>query len=155
MKLHSLLREDLVVVPLAGRSRDEVLREMVDRLRGCHSGGGEDVLAKLLEREGLGTTAIAGGVAVPHCKVAGLKAPVLALGVSRQGVAFQSIDGKSTHVIFLIVSPLEQPSVNLRLLASIAALVRKSEALPVRLRNAATAGEALRVLHEEEDGHHA
>ncbi|MEN6311540.1 MAG: PTS sugar transporter subunit IIA, partial [Acidobacteriota bacterium] len=145
----------LVVVPLAGRSRDEVLREMVDRLRSCHAADGQDILAKLLEREGLGTTAIAGGVAVPHCKIAGLKAPVLALGVSRQGVAFQSIDGKSTHVIFLIVSPLEQPNVNLRLLASIAGLVRKSEVLPVRLRNAATAGEALRVLHEEEDGHHA
>ena len=155
MKLHSLLKEDFVLLPLAGRSRDEVLGEMVDRLRSRNAVDGEDVLAKLLEREELGTTAIAGGVAVPHCKIAGLKAPILALGVSRQGVAFESIDGRATYVVFLIVSPLEQPSVNLRLLASIAALVRKSAALPVRLRNAATAEEALRAIHEEEDGVHA
>jgi len=155
VKLHSLLDEDLVLAPLKGRSRDDVLTEMVECLR--HRTGaasGEDLLGKLLEREGLGTTAIGGGVAIPHCKVGGLKAPVLALGLSREGVAFDSVDGKDAHVIFLVVSPLEHPNTNLRLLASIAKLIRKSGTLSMKLLKAPTAREAIRVLREEEERAH-
>jgi PTS system nitrogen regulatory IIA component len=155
MKLHPFLDEDLVLAPLKSRSRDDVLREMVERLpQRTVAASGEDLLGKLLEREKLGTTAIGGGIAIPHCKVGGLKAPVLALGLSREGVAFDSVDGKDTHVIFLVVSPLEHPNTNLRLLASIAKLVRRSGALSMKLLKAPTAGEAIRVLREEEEKAH-
>jgi PTS system nitrogen regulatory IIA component len=155
VKLHTLLDEGLVLAPLKGRSRDDVLREMVERLLDrTGAAPGEDILGKLLERERLGTTAIGGGVAVPHCRVGGLKAPLLVLGVSREGVAFESVDGRSSHVVFLIVSPLEHPNVNLRILASIAKLVRKSGTLASKLLTAPTAGETIRVLREEEDRGH-
>jgi PTS system nitrogen regulatory IIA component len=155
VKLHSLLAEDLVLTPLKGRLRDDVLREMVERFaRRTAVASGGDLLGKLLEREKLGTTAIGGGVAIPHCKVGGLKAPVLVLGLSREGVAFDSVDGKEAHVIFLVVSPLEHPNTNLRLLASIAKLVRKSGTLTTKLLKASNAGEAIRVLREEEDRAH-
>ncbi len=155
MKLHSLLAEDLVLTPLRGRSKDDILREMVERLS-LRPGVffGEDLLGKLLEREKLGTTAIGAGVAIPHCKVGGLKAPVLVLGLSREGVAFDAVDGKEVHVIFLAVSPLENPNTNLGLLASIAKLVRRSRALSAKLLKAPNAGEAIRVLREEEDKVH-
>jgi PTS system nitrogen regulatory IIA component len=155
MKLHPFLDEDLVLAPLKSRSRDDVLREMVERLpQRTVAASGEDLLGKLLEREKLGTTAIGGGIAIPHCKVGGLKAPVLVLGLSHEGVAFDSVDGKDTHVIFLVVSPLEHPNTNLRLLASIAKLVRRSGALSMKLLKAPTAGEAIRVLREEEEKAH-
>jgi mannitol/fructose-specific phosphotransferase system IIA component (Ntr-type) len=156
MKLHPLLTEDTVLARLKGRSRDEVLQEMAECLRGRTAATpGQDLLEKLLAREALGTTAIGGGVAIPHCKVEGLKAPVLALGISRKGVSFQSLDGEDTHIIFLVVSHQENPGVNLRLLASVAKLVRKSGTLTPKLVKAPTAKDALRVLREEEDGAHA
>lgn len=155
MKLHSLLAEDLVLTRLRGRSKDDVLKEMVERLSlRPRVVSGDDLFGKLLEREKLGTTAIGGGVAIPHCKVGGLKAPVLVLGLSPEGVAFDAVDGKEAHVIFLVVSPVEHPNTNLRLLASIAKLVRKSGALSTKLLKAPNAGEAIRVLREEEDRIH-
>jgi PTS system nitrogen regulatory IIA component len=156
VKLHPLLREDLVLAPLKGRGRDDVIREMAEHLQSrADAAPGADIATKLLEREGLGTTAIGGGVAIPHCKVGGLKAPVLALGVSREGVAFESPDGKSTHVVFLVVSPLENPNVNLRFLAAIAKLVRKSGGLASKLMRASTPGEAIQAIREEEERAHA
>jgi PTS system nitrogen regulatory IIA component len=155
MKLHPFLSEDLVLPGLKGRDRDDVLREMVEHLRErAGAVTGEDLFEKLLAREKLGTTAIGGGVAIPHCKVGGLKAPVLVLGLSRRGVDFQSLDGRATHIIFLVLSPLENPGVNLRVLASIAKLLRKSGTLAPKLVKARTAGDALRTLREEEDRAH-
>jgi PTS system nitrogen regulatory IIA component len=156
MRLHSLLTDDLVLAELRGRDRESVLNEMVEHLR--NRGGidpGDDLLGKLLAREALGTTAIGGGIAIPHCRITGLKAPVLVLGLSRDGVSFESVDGRDTHVIFLLVTPLESPNVSLRVLASIAKLSRRSRTLAGKLLRAPTAGEALRVLREEEDGGHA
>jgi PTS system nitrogen regulatory IIA component len=153
MKLYSLLTEDMVLSRLQGRSREDALREMVGHLRSRKGAGlGDDLVEKLLAREELGTTAIGGGIAIPHCKIGGLKAPILVLGLSREGVSFPSVDGGATHVIFLVVSPLENPNVNLRVLAAISKLVRKSQTLTSKLLKAPTVGEALRTMREEEDG---
>jgi PTS system nitrogen regulatory IIA component len=156
VKLHSLLTEGMVLARLRGRSREAVLEEMVEHLRGRKgSSFGDDLLEKLLAREGLGTTAIGGGIAIPHCKVESLKAPVLVLGMSQDGVSFGSVDGEDTHVIFLLISPLENPNVNLRVLAAIAKLARRSRTLTGKLLQAPTTAGVLEVLREEEDGAHA
>jgi PTS system nitrogen regulatory IIA component len=153
MRLHPLLSEDMVLPHLEGRSRDDVLREMADHIR-YRKGPAvdEDLFEKLLAREGLGTTAIGRGVAIPHCKVNGLRNPILALGLSPEGIPFRSVDGENAHVIFLVVSPLDHPNVNLRILAAIAKLVRKSGDLARKLLGAPTSQDVLRTLREEEEG---
>jgi mannitol/fructose-specific phosphotransferase system IIA component (Ntr-type) len=156
VKLHTLLTEDMILDRLSGRGRDEALRELVERLLPFEGPEArEELLAKLMEREKLGTTAIGGGVAIPHCKVGKLKAPLVALGLSRLGIPFEAADGGDVHVIFLVISPQENPSVNLRLLASIARLVRNSGRLAARLLERSTPKEVLEILREEEGGRHA
>jgi len=154
LKLHALLVEGHVLPDLAGRTRDDVLREMVTRLDGRKAvPEGTDVLSLLLAREKLGTTAIGCGVAIPHCKISGIKNPVLFLGLSRPGVSFEALDGKPSHAVFLVVAPVDNPNINLRILAAIAKLVRRSGALTARLLKALTEEEILQVLREEEKAH--
>ncbi len=152
MKLHSLLDEDLVLPRLEARDRDGILREMAQGLESKHKavfGGG--LLHELQKREELGTTAIGRGVAIPHCRVKGLKSPVLLLGLSKEGVHFEAVDGKSSHVFFLLVSPEDNPGAGLRLLAAIAALTRESRTLASKLLKAATAADVLKTLRAEEE----
>lgn len=152
MKLHALLDESLILSRLQARDRAGILREMAGAL--AASRGGElaaDLLDKLLKREELGTTAIGHGVAVPHCRAKGLKAPALLLGLSREGVPFEAVDGKLSHVFFLLVSPEDNPAAGLRLLASIAALTRTSRGLASKLLKASTPVDVLKVLRAEED----
>jgi PTS system nitrogen regulatory IIA component len=152
MKLHALLDDGLVLPRLEARDRTGVLREMAARLEARHAPGLDDsLLDKLLKREELGTTAIGKGVAVPHCRAKGLKAPALLLGLSPDGVAFDAVDGKPSHVFFLLVSPEDNPGAGLRLLAAIAGLVRRSRGLSSKLIKAPTPEAIIGVLQAEEE----
>jgi nitrogen PTS system EIIA component len=152
MKLHALLDETLVLPRLKARDREGALRELAGALAARRGGGtGGDLLDRLLKREDMGTTAIGQGVAVPHCRAAGLKAPVLLLGLSPEGVPFAAVDGELSHVFFLLVSPEDNPATGLRLLAAIAALTKTSRTLASKLLKASTAADVLRVLRAEEE----
>jgi PTS system nitrogen regulatory IIA component len=152
MKLHAILDDGLVLPRLEARDRTGVLREMAARLEARHAPGLDDTLLdKLLKREELGTTAIGKGVAVPHCRAKGLKAPALLLGLSPDGVAFDAVDGKPSHVFFLLVSPEDNPGAGLRLLAAIAGLVRRSRGLSSKLIKAPTPEAIIGVLRAEEE----
>lgn len=155
MKLHSLLSEDLIIPDLASGTRDEVLKEIVGFLK---SGGrvsrAKDLFDKLVQREKLGSTAIGNGVAIPHCKLKGLKAPIVALGVSRPGVAFDSLDGKPTHLFFLVVSSPDNPGLGLEILAAVAQLVRKATALPGRVLEARGPRAVVDIIRDEEGKPH-
>jgi PTS system nitrogen regulatory IIA component len=152
VKLHALLEEDLILSRLQARDRAGVLREMAGALSSRRAGEMDvDLLDKLLKREDLGTTAIGNGVAVPHCRAKGIKSPALLLGLSREGVAFEAVDGKLSHVFFLLVSPEDNPGSGLRLLAAIAALTRTSRSLASKLLKAPTAVDVLKVLRAEEE----
>ncbi len=143
----------MIVPDLASRTRDEALEEIVGSLK---SGGKisrpKPLYDKLVQREQLGSTAIGDGVAIPHCKLKGLKGPIVALGVSRQGVAFDSLDGKPIHLLFLVVSPGEDPSLNLQILAAVAQLVRKATALPDRVLEARSPKAVIDIIRDEEEG---
>jgi PTS system nitrogen regulatory IIA component len=152
VKLHALLEEDLILSRLQARDRAGVLREMAAALSSRRAGEIDaDLLNKLLKREELGTTAIGNGVAVPHCRAKGVKSPALLLGLSREGVAFEAVDGKLSHVFFLLVSPEDNPGSGLRLLAAIAALTRTSKSLASKLLKAPSAVDVLKVLRAEEE----
>lgn len=151
-KLHALLGEDTVLPDLAGRTRGEVLKEMTERLEeGGRISRETGLLARLLEREALGTTSIGRGVAVPHCRVREINAPVLLLGLSRAGVPFEAVDGKPCHVFFLLVSSQDNPGAGLRILASIAGLTRRSRSLVSKLLKAAGPLSILDVIREEQE----
>jgi len=150
--LYSLLDEDLVVPRLEARDRDGVLREMTGKLEARHKAvAGDGLLEKLLEREEMGTTAIGQGVAIPHCRTKKLKSPALLLGLSEEGIAFESVDGQLAHVFFLLISPQDNPNAGLRLLAAIAALNRGSRTLAAKLLKAGTAADVLKILKAEEE----
>ena len=154
-KISTLLDDGLVLPRLEARDRTGVLREMSERLEARHAPAFDGTLLdKLLKREEMGTTAIGKGVAVPHCRATGLASPVILLGLSKDGVPFQAVDGKPSQVFFLLVSPEDKPGDGLRLLAAIAALTRRSRALASKLLKAPTPAEVLRTLRAEEEKPH-
>lgn len=79
---------------------------------------------RLVEREELGSTAIGSGVAIPHCKMENLRRVEVAIGLSREGVEFESEDGKPVQLFFLVISPADSPAAHLRSLAAISKWVK-------------------------------
>ena len=84
----------------------------------------EDLMEVLLEREKLGTTGIGQGVGIPHGKLKDLDTPVLSFGLSRKGADFESIDGRPTHIFFLLFTPENSKSLHIDLLAQISRILK-------------------------------
>ncbi len=142
----------MILLELESEKREEVLREMVDFLKERNLISKEkDLYEKLTQREALGSTAIGEGVAIPHCKIKAVKEPIVMLAISKNGVNFYSLDGKPTHLFFLVVSSPENPSLSLQILAAIAHLVRKANSLLKKVLEAKNIPEILDIIREEEE----
>ncbi|CAN5685412.1 cation:proton antiporter [soil metagenome] len=76
----------------------------------------------LVTSEKESSTEILPGVVVPHARVEGLTEPMLFLGISREGIEFPTTQ-QPAQLIFLLLSPAEQPQEHLRDLAEVARLV--------------------------------
>jgi mannitol/fructose-specific phosphotransferase system IIA component (Ntr-type) len=113
-------RPELVFTDLPGDDREAILRDLANRLEanGCVRDGAA-LYDELIGREHLGSTAVGGRVAIPHAKIKGLRQPVLAVGLSRQGVDFAAPDGLAVRVFFVVLSPSDAPAEHLRTLAAI------------------------------------
>ena len=111
----------------------------------------KDLYERVTQREALGSTAIGEGVAIPYCKIKAVKEPIVMLAISKNGVNFYSLDGKPTHLFFLVVSSPENPSLSLQILAAIAHLVRKANSLLKKVLEAKNIPEILDIIREEEE----
>jgi PTS system nitrogen regulatory IIA component len=152
MKISDILSEDLVLPALAGRSKGDVIEELANAVAERHRGEiDRDKLVQALEdREKLNSTALGEGVAIPHGKLPGLKRVVAAFARSPGGVDFSSLDGKPTHLFFLLVAPEDSAGAHLKALARISRLL-KDESFRQRLLGAATGADLYRTIREEDD----
>jgi mannitol/fructose-specific phosphotransferase system IIA component (Ntr-type) len=118
MKLLGLVHKDSIVAELKSSDRNGVIRELVQALGDTgriEADAVDGIVRSILTRERTrGTTGFGKGVAVPHAKVPGMSGVVAAVGRSTNGIDFASLDGQPVHVVFLIVSPDDQPEEHLR-----------------------------------------
>jgi PTS system nitrogen regulatory IIA component len=108
---------------LAGRGKDRLLREMIDRLPAPPGFDREFLFQMVLAREHLGSTALGNGIAIPHPRE-----PIV-LRVDQPCVAFYLPDapvdlgdGPPVHTLCLLVSPSTR--LHLHLLAAVATALR-------------------------------
>lgn len=128
MKLLDYLDPSLIDLHLQGRTKEQVLSSLVGLLADHgHITHRDELLESLLEREGLGSTGIGHGVAIPHGRCVDLAQPAIAFARTDDEVDFDSIDGQPTRMFFLLVAPENGSNEHLHLLARIARLVRDAE----------------------------
>ena len=120
MDLASLAKPQLIFSGVEANSRDGALRALTERI--CRVLGlvdSDTVLSALLEREELGSTAVGGGMAIPHGRIRGLRDIVLAVAVSKRGVDYGAEDGLPVRFFFVLLSPRESAGRHLKALAAI------------------------------------
>ncbi|HVT57389.1 MAG TPA: PTS sugar transporter subunit IIA [Thermoanaerobaculia bacterium] len=125
MRLGPLTRPDLIFPDLPATDCSGLLRAFADRVAAAGLvRDAEELWSRLLEREKLGSTGIGRGVAIPHCKLAGLGSGIVAIGLAHGGVDFGAPDGAPVSVFFLVISPPEAPAEHLQTLATISRWIR-------------------------------
>lgn len=150
MKLVDVLVRDACVLELAGQSQKEILRELATALAGqVPEVAAAELLELLLERERLGSTAMADGIAIPHARFDSLDRIVMAFGRSSSGVAFESLDGLPTQLFFLLVAPKKEGSAHLLTLARLSRLLG-DDRFRRRLLDLEGVDDLIRAVEEEE-----
>jgi PTS system nitrogen regulatory IIA component len=147
MHLREFFDRDAVSLDLQATTREEVLPELVSLL-GLDERS-EGVLVQMLERrEGLGSTGIGRGFAVPHCRSLVVNELRVAYGRHNRGIDFQAIDGRPVHHFFVIVAPpLEVSNLYLPVLGRLAQLAKVPD-MPGRLLAVRSADEFLQVIED-------
>jgi PTS system nitrogen regulatory IIA component len=148
MNLAEFFSPDTISVDLQGRSKDEILAELVGLLR-LDERSTDTLLRMLQRRETLGSTGVGRGIAIPHCRSLVVNRVRLAYGHHRKGVEYQAIDNRPVFDFFLIVAPpLEVSNQYLPILGKIAQFAKDAD-IPERLAGLQTADDFIRLLGEK------
>jgi mannitol/fructose-specific phosphotransferase system IIA component (Ntr-type) len=150
MELLELLDREWIVPRLAAENKTDAIRQLVAVL--AEHGALEEpelALQAVLEREGVRTTGIGQGIALPHGKYPRGHKPVIAIGLAPGGVDFDSVDGKPADIIVLMVSPSDQVARHIQVLARISRYL-SFDSFRRDLRKAATADEIYEVVMRKE-----
>ncbi|MDO4639749.1 MAG: PTS sugar transporter subunit IIA [Leptotrichia hongkongensis] len=148
MKILEYLVPERIKVNLEGKTKEEIIKEMAQlfvKSEVLNSEDLEEFVKEINEREKLTPTGMQDGIAIPHARTPLVKELSLALGISREGVDFESMDGEPSKLIFMIAAPEETKKEHLDLLAEISKLSYEEE-LVEELKNALTIEEITNKL---------
>ena len=140
MKILEYLVPERIKVNLEGKTKEEIIKEMAQlfvKSEVLNSEDLEEFVKEINEREKLTPTGMQDGIAIPHARTPLVKELSLALGISREGVDFESMDGEPSKLIFMIAAPEETKKEHLDLLAEISKLSYEEE-LVEELKTAST-----------------
>ena len=150
MKILDLLDRNCILPALKAGNKKEVLEELAAPLVPGPDGLGlKNVVDVLMDRERLGSTGIGDNIAIPHGKLPNLSRLRLAFGRSLKGVDFDSMDGKPTHLFFLLLAPINSAGLHLKALAKISRMLM-SQSFRESLMKAASVDEIYQLLAERD-----
>lgn len=130
MDLAELICEDLIKTDLHSVTRDEAVAELLDLLVQTHEIRiihRQQLLEEIIKREKSYSTGIGDGVALPHVKTHLVSDIITAVGISAEGISFDSVDGEVVHIVILMLIPHENYSKYLKTLADVARMLKKEE----------------------------
>ena len=152
VKITDYITEDLIDLDLKSKNRESILVELSKLLERSKNILVEDndIYKALVDREKLGSTGIGKGVAIPHAKTESAKELTVALGISRKGIDFNSMDDEEVHIFFVFASPNKDSQIYLKVLARISRLIRE-ENFRQNLMDCKTAKEVIACIAEKEN----
>ena len=107
-RLSDALSEGGVVYRLEGRTRNEVLGNLVNNLRLPEGLDCDYLLRVLIAREKIASTGLGDGIALPHPRSPGLlhtTQPTVTLAFLEHPVDFKALDGHPVRALFCVLSP--------------------------------------------------
>ncbi len=150
MQIIDLLAQDGILPNLQASNKRGVLEELARPLVPGPDGLSlPTVIEVLLDRERLGSTGIGDNVAIPHGKLPQLSRLILSFGRSVKGVDFDSMDGKPSHLFFLLLAPVNAAGLHLKALAKISRMFM-SQAFRDSLIHAAGAADLYRLIGDRD-----
>lgn len=127
VKIAKYLDQRLISFLLAD-NRDDALYAIVDNLyQNGRLKDKEQFYQAILEREKVVSTGIGMGVAIPHAKLSGYEDFFIGIGILQKGVDWNSFDGNSVRIIFMIGGPDDKQTEYLQILSGLTSAVKDED----------------------------
>jgi PTS system nitrogen regulatory IIA component len=147
MELADVIARDAILPAVKAGSKKQILQEIGTRARDAYGLDARQVVEGLLAREKLGSTAMGGGVAIPHARLTGMKSITGLFARLENPADFEAVDGQGVDLVFVLLAPEESGADHLRALARVSRLLRDTD-LRKKLRETSEA-DALYALITE------
>jgi len=125
MDVSHYINPQRIIANLSARTKQEAIRSLVDKVFETDSQWFEgdvtddDIYGKVIARENIQTTGLGNGIAFPHARVQECTDLILAIGISKTGIDFASLDAQPCDIICVLISPEQKPYLILQMMASL------------------------------------
>jgi len=144
------LGEDMSEIKWRQKGKEQILDELVTLLESGHRiGNRSKLLLDYINREKKATTGIGDGVAIPHVRSMQAKDLMFAFARSTKGYDFESLDGKPSHLFFVMACPSYDDNLYLKLFKALAEMLQY-ESFREELMNVQHPGELIRAIRAHE-----
>ena len=150
--ISNVIDEKLIALDMDVTTKEEMLERLTDLFDEQGKLNNRDAFLKdVMWREGEGQTGIGMGVAIPHGKFAGVNTTSLAIGVSKNPLAWESLDDEPVTVVILFaVTEGDSDVIHLKLLQHVAMLLAH-ESFVEKLHSVSSTAEMLALLESNPD----
>jgi nitrogen PTS system EIIA component len=145
MDLADLIEPDRVIFAARASNKQQLLQDLAARAATLLNLDARVIFDALQAREGLGSTGLGNGFALPHARVEGLKQLFGMFTRLNRPIHFDSIDGKPVDLVFLLLIPAAAGSEHLGALAAVSRHLRDQE-FTTELRKASSAAALCKLL---------
>lgn len=150
MHIVNLLKKESIMLNAAPKSKAEAIDMLVDlQVKGGNITNKEEYKKGILAREEHGSTAVGEGIAIPHAKNKGVKAPSLAAMTVPGGVDYEALDDEPSNLLFMIAAPEGGGDVHLEVLSRLMTILM-DEDFRARLLSAKDKDEFLKIIDNTE-----
>ncbi|MBX9873149.1 MAG: PTS sugar transporter subunit IIA [Burkholderiaceae bacterium] len=139
-RLATILPAAQVLVHVDATSKKRAFEEVGLLFENLHGLNRALVTDSLFARERLGSTGLGHGVAIPHGRIKGLKAPMAAVLQLAQPIGFDAPDEQPVSLLIFLLVPEAATQKHLEILSEIAELLSDA-ALRAKLNGSASADE--------------
>lgn len=152
MRVTELLKNASIDLGAHVKDKQDAIAHLADLMeKGGNLKDKAQYLKDVRAREASGTTGLGDGIATPHAKSAGVKAPGLAAMTIPEGIEFESMDGNPARLFFAIAAPDTGADEHLAILSKLATMIMDPD-FKEALIAAKSKDEFLKLIDDKEDG---
>jgi len=152
MNISDYLDKDCVILSLKHKNKKNTILSIIDHLidkKRITKKDKKEISRAIFQREEMGSTAIGNHIAFPHARTNVVKDIVICVGISKEGIDFDSLDQEPVHIVALLLSNQKESGLHLKMLAFLARMLR-DKYLVQRLKNAKTEKEIISLLGKQQ-----
>jgi len=151
MRITELLTKDTIILNLKSTSKIDAIDELIEKLDDAGKLNSKAEFKKAIwKREEECSTGAGDGIAIPHAKTSAVHTPALAFGYSKNGIEFDSLDGKPAHIFFMIAGSEGANNDHLETLSRLSVMLLNDD-FRTKLTNAKSKAELLDLVNKQED----